>query len=76
MSKYNAFVTLLLLLLSFWQYHVKNDWQAALFVLVAAGFYALYHKSAPDGQFVNCQVFFNGEAKAPEVTDNDNTNGK
>ena len=58
MSFYAATMTWILLFVSITQYVVCGNWQAAMYFLVGAGFYAVWNTAKSAVSYTNCNFVF------------------
>ena len=58
MGFYAAIMTWILLFVSIAQYVVYENWQAAMYFLVAAGFYAVWNTAKSAVSYTNCNFVF------------------
>lgn len=63
MSFGSGLVTWVLLVTSLIQYIAYENWQASIYFLVCAGFYALYNAAKNTVCYKNCNFIFSGEDK-------------
>ena len=63
MNFWVGLATWCLLVTSIIQYTVYENWQAAMYFLVFAGFYAVYHAAKNAVSYTNCNFVFSEENK-------------
>lgn len=67
MGFYHGVMTFIMLVVSIAQYIIYDNWQAAMYFLVAAGFYAMWSSRNLGGNFYhNCVINFGVENNKPE----------